>query len=112
MRRSACLGRWVFYSEPEFNDQERENGDQEQERDPTQEDIDQTYAPQEQPNTEPTRDAVPWIGFITGSRRSFGVADHQRESSRRLLRSAAPPLNLLREVRHDSQYAQFLREGF
>ena len=62
--------------------------------------------------TEPTRDAVPWIGFITGSRRSFGVADHQRESSRRLLRSAAPPLNLLREVRHDSQYAQFLREGF
>jgi len=56
MRRSACLGRWVFYPEPEFNDQERENGDQEQERDPTREDIDQTYAPQEQPNTEETRE--------------------------------------------------------
>ncbi len=59
VRRSVYLayfGRPVPYSEPELNDQNRENGNQEQEQDPLREGIDQIYASQEQPNTEEMRE--------------------------------------------------------
>jgi hypothetical protein len=69
VRRSVYLayfGRRVPYSEPELNDQERENGNQEQERDPTREGIDRIYAPREQPNAEDTREdreTTEWQGY-------------------------------------------------
>ncbi|KAL8832497.1 MAG: hypothetical protein Q9191_000224 [Dirinaria sp. TL-2023a] len=59
VRRSVYLtyfDRRVSYSEPELNDQNRENGNQEQERDLSREDIDQIYTPQEQSNAEETRE--------------------------------------------------------
>ncbi len=48
--------RRIFYSEPELNDQKRENGNQEQERDFSREGIDQIYASQEQSNAKETRE--------------------------------------------------------
>ena len=52
----AYFGRRVPYSEPELNDQNRGNGNQEQEGDPSREGRDQTYAPQEQSNSEKMRE--------------------------------------------------------
>ena len=85
VRRSVYLayfGRRVSYSEPESNDQNRENGNQEQERDPSREGIDQIYTPQEQPNAEETRedrDISEWHDYME----QLGNTSHLFESSPR-----------------------------
>ena len=85
VRRSVYLayfGRRVSYSEPELNDQNRENGNQDQERDPSREGIDQIYTPQEQPNAEETRedrDIGEWHDYAE----QLGDTSHLFESSPR-----------------------------
>ena len=75
----AYFGRRVSYSEPESNDQNRENGNQEQEQDPSRKGTDQTYVPQEQPNAAETRkdrDISEWQDYAE----QLGDTSHMFES--------------------------------
>ena len=77
----AYFGRRVSCSEPEWNDQERENDHQEQGRDLTREDVDQIHAPQEQPNAEETREDRDASHLFESPPRSQSVQGNQAPTS-------------------------------